>query len=154
MSHHSKVTEMASQSDPTAEYPGSSGASTANDSVLTQPYYQPADPSNVEFKSVVVNIAKQLDVGNRETIYYFHDETLGPDGKSMSGLSILMELEKVGLFHAGDTAKLAKLLEDCGRKDLITKYLEPYCRKFADDLAQQGSQPLDGEDHIETPSLL
>ena len=138
---------MASQSDPTAEYPGSSGASTASDSTLTQPYYQPVDPLNAEFKRVVVNIAKQLDAGNRETIYYFCSETLGPDRDNMSGLSMLMELEKAGLFHARDTGKLAKLLGDCGREDLINKHLEPYRRKFADDLAQEDS-PLDGEDHI------
>ena len=125
-----------------AEYPGSSGASVTNESVLTQRYPQPSDADR-EFKSVVVKIAKQLDASDRETICYLKSEELGPDREKMTALAMLEKLEKAGLFHAQDTANLEKLLEDdCGRCDLVNKYLKPYHRRFAA-LAKEDS-PLDG----------
>ena len=137
---------MASQncdddSIATAEYPGSSGASATNESVLTQRY--PPSGADREFKSVIVKIAKQLDASNRSAISYVMGEKLGPDGDKMTGLDMLAKLEKAGLFHAQDTANLEKLLEDdCDRCDLVNDYLKPYHRKYTD-LAKEDS-PLDG----------
>ena len=141
---------MASQSSDSdsiaaVQYPGSSGVSTTNELEPTQFYPQSSDPLAAEFKHVVVKIAKQLNARDRETIGYLESEELGPDREEMTGLSMLMELEKAGMFHARDTTNLVKLLEDCGRLDLVNKYLKPYSRKFADDLAPEDS-PLDGED--------
>ena len=137
---------MASQNSDddsiaTAEYPGSSGASATNESVLTQRRYPPSGADR-EFKSVIVKIAKQLDASNRSTISYLMREYLGPDGDKMTGLDMLAKLEKAGLFHAQDTAKLEKLLKDCDRLDLVNDYLKPYHRKYTD-LAKEDS-PFNG----------
>ena len=125
----------------TVEYPGSSGASATNESVLTQRYPQPSDADR-EFNSVVVKIAKQLDAENLETISFLMREELGPDREKLSGLAIFERLEKEGLFHAQDTANLEKILGECGRRDLVNKHLKPYRRKFADPAKEDS--PLDG----------
>ena len=158
-SHDSALRKMMasqrSHSDPIAatKYPGSSGVSTTNESELTQFYPQSSDSLAAEFKCVVVKIARQLDARDRETIGYLKSEELGPDREEMTGLSMLVELEKAGMFYARDTTNLVKLLEDCGRCDLVNKYLKPYRRKFADDLAPEDS-PLDGEDQIVTCTVV
>ena len=122
---------------PTAEYPGSSGVSTTNESELTQAYPQPG-PLNADFKSLVVKIAKQLSDDDKETIRYLRRSELGPDGSSMTGLNMLDTLEKAGVFHARNIAPLVKLLkDDCGRHDLINDYLEPYRKNHADDRVQE-----------------
>ena len=131
----------------TVEYPGSSGASATNESVLTQRYPPPSDAASSKFKSVIVKIGNQLEPSDRKSISYLKSEELGPNRKKMTGLDMLERLEKAGLFHAQDTANLEELLGECGRYDLINKHLKPYRRKFPGDLAKEDS-PLDGGDLI------
>jgi hypothetical protein len=66
-------------------------------------------------------------------------EKLGPDREKMTGLAMLERLEQAGLFHPKDTTKLKKLLEECDCCDLVNNYLEPYRRKFADNLEKENS---------------
>ena len=131
---------MASQNSESAS---DSGVFTTNESALTQPYPQ-RSAADGDFRSVIVKIAKQLGAKDRETISYLMSEELGPDREKLTGLGMLMGLEKAGVFHARDTTKLEKLLgPECGRHDLVNKYLKPYLA--SDDLAQKES-PLNGED--------
>ena len=137
---------MASQNDPTVELPGSSGTSTANESVLTQPYYQPSDPLAAEFSLVTVQIAQQLSDEDKASICHLYRYELGPETRNMMGINLLEKLEKTGVFHARDITRFVKLLKDCNRHDLVNMYLEPYRKKFAGELIiQEDPRPIDGK---------
>ena len=141
---------MASQGgecEPTNEYPSSSSTATANESELTQPYDRSQqDPLDRAFKSMILKIARQLDASNKETICFLYSDQLDPDGKSMSGLSMLDKLEKAGVFHAQNITDLINLLKQCGRLDIVHKYVTPY-RKTVHD-ASEPTQENHGEGHL------
>ena len=95
----------------------SSTSSSAASSRARRTRRRPDNSRN--FRRIVVNIAEQLSDEDKEKIRYLYKNKLGGDGSNMTGLAMMEKLHKTGVFLQTNIKPLMKLLEDCGRHDLV-----------------------------------
>ncbi len=90
------------------------------------------DERNQEFKSLVQDVAERLGQDD-VTAFVFQCDlplTFRTSMRQPTGLDLLMQLERDGLFSPGKIAPLADLLMKIHRCDLVTHYIESYLQRY------------------------
>ena len=89
-----------------------------------------------EFRRLLCDLSQKLmetEVTQIEYLKYMHT------GTKRTGIDLLIELEKRGVFSPTDTEPLVKLLEDIKRHDIAKYIRDEYQTKYPDENGKKGA---------------